>query len=323
MEERKRKREELLQATEQELEAIRQQVARRKKILRKEEIALKVGQVVNRFKMAKHFELTIEDGRFHAQRREEEIREEGLLDGVYVIRTSESKKNLSAPGSAGATGSRCWLGRCGVGDISRAREMAMAIGQSPALRFAGLMGYEGRFRASAPDRSARIARSFTLLAEAKAAIEAAGLEVSIVSAAGTSTLPEALRDSTITEIQAGTYALMEPDLEGLGLPFRCALFIIATVISRSGGRVVLDAGRRTVGCDNGLPIPLDPRAHTKSAGDEHVTLEWNGDLPPLGGQVGLRPTQNRKTFNLHSHVWLMRDERLIARYPIDARGGSQ
>jgi len=97
-EERKRKREELLQATEKELEAIRQQVARRKKkILRKEEIALKVGRVVNRFKMAKHFELTIEDGRFHAQRREEQIREEGLLDGVYVIRTSESKGNLSSP----------------------------------------------------------------------------------------------------------------------------------------------------------------------------------------------------------------------------------
>jgi len=81
-----------------ELEAIRQQVARRKKkILHKEEIALKVGRVVNRFKMAKHFALTIEDGRFQAQRREEEIREEGLLDGVYVIRTSESKGNLSSP----------------------------------------------------------------------------------------------------------------------------------------------------------------------------------------------------------------------------------
>jgi len=87
-----------LQATEKELEAIRQQVARRKKkILRKEEIALKVGRVVNHFKMAKHFELTIEDGKFHAQRREEQIREEGLLDGVYVIRTSESKEKLSAP----------------------------------------------------------------------------------------------------------------------------------------------------------------------------------------------------------------------------------
>jgi transposase len=97
-EERKRKREELLRATEQELQAIQQQVARRKKkILRKEEIALKVGRVVNRFKMAKHFALTIEDGKFHAQRRAEEIREEGLLDGVYVLRTSESKEKLSSP----------------------------------------------------------------------------------------------------------------------------------------------------------------------------------------------------------------------------------
>jgi len=97
-EERKRKREELLQATEKELEAVQRQVARRKKkILRKEEIALKVGRVVNRFKMAKHFALTIEDGRFQAQRRKEGIREEGLLDGVYVIRTSESKENLVAP----------------------------------------------------------------------------------------------------------------------------------------------------------------------------------------------------------------------------------
>jgi len=111
-EERKRKREELLQATEKELEAIRQQVARRKKkILRKEEIALKVGRVVNRFKMAKHFELTIEDGRFHAQRREEQIREEGLLDGVYVIRTSESKGNRHYKNLANVERAfRCWKG---------------------------------------------------------------------------------------------------------------------------------------------------------------------------------------------------------------------
>src|SRR5438046_10651583 len=52
---------------------------------------------MNRFKMAKHFALAIEDGRFHAQRREEHIREEGVLDGVYVIRTSASKEKLSAP----------------------------------------------------------------------------------------------------------------------------------------------------------------------------------------------------------------------------------
>ena len=153
--------------------------------------------------------------------------------------------------------------------------------------------------------------------------QAAGLEVGIVSAAGTSTILEALRDPNITEIQAGTYALMEPDLDDLGLPFRCAVSVIATVISRSAGRVVLDAGRRTVGCDYGLPIALDPRAHTKSISDEHAVLEWKGDPPPLGAQIRLRPSQNRTTFNLYSHVWLMTDDRIVACLPIEARGGSQ
>ena len=89
-EERKRKREELLEATEKELTRISKQVARRKKTpLKQDEIALKVGAVLNRFKMAKHFELTIEDGRLGWSRRAEAIRREAELDGIYVIRTSE------------------------------------------------------------------------------------------------------------------------------------------------------------------------------------------------------------------------------------------
>jgi len=97
-EERKRKREELLLATERELKPIAKEVARRKKkILSKEAIGLKVGKVVNRFKVAKHFSVTIEEGKFCWERREDRIREEAMLDGVYVIRTSESKKALSAP----------------------------------------------------------------------------------------------------------------------------------------------------------------------------------------------------------------------------------
>ena len=89
-EERKRKREELLAATERELTRIGQTVARRKKTpLRKDEIALKVGAVLNRFKVGKHFELTIKDGLLRWSRREESIRRETELDGIYVIRTSE------------------------------------------------------------------------------------------------------------------------------------------------------------------------------------------------------------------------------------------
>ena len=62
----------------------------------KAEIGVKVGKVVNRYKMAKHFRLAIEDGSFSWKRDEESIAREAALDGVYVIRTSESEENLSA-----------------------------------------------------------------------------------------------------------------------------------------------------------------------------------------------------------------------------------
>ncbi len=89
-EQRKRKREQLLAATEKELTRIGKAVARRKRTpLNKDEIGLKLGAVVNRFKMRKHFELTIGDGLLRWSRRAEAIRREAEMDGIYVIRTSE------------------------------------------------------------------------------------------------------------------------------------------------------------------------------------------------------------------------------------------
>jgi transposase len=96
-EERARKRENLLKATEKLLERIAGQVARRTKTpLSAAEIGKKVGQAVNRFKMAKHFELTIKDAAFGYARRQEQIQREAQLDGIYVIRTSEPRHRLSA-----------------------------------------------------------------------------------------------------------------------------------------------------------------------------------------------------------------------------------
>jgi transposase len=95
-EERRRKREELLQATEKELVRIGREVTRRKrKPLPEAEIALKVGKVLNRFKVAKHFELTIADGVLSWQRRPDSIPREAALDGVYVVRTSEASRRCS------------------------------------------------------------------------------------------------------------------------------------------------------------------------------------------------------------------------------------
>jgi len=96
-EERGRKRRELLEATEKALTKVGKQVARRKKKpLKEAEIALKVGKVLGRYKMGKHFLYTIGEGKFQWSRREQTVEEEAKLDGIYVIRTSEPVERLSA-----------------------------------------------------------------------------------------------------------------------------------------------------------------------------------------------------------------------------------
>lgn len=95
--ERSRKRRELLEATDQGLARISKEVARRKKkLLTEAEIALKVGRVLERFKMAKHYTYKIGPGTFEWARCEESIKQEEALDGIYVIRTSEPQERLSA-----------------------------------------------------------------------------------------------------------------------------------------------------------------------------------------------------------------------------------
>jgi len=91
------KREALLAATEAKLTKLAGAVSRRTKApLSAAEIGVKAGRVIGRHKMAKHIQLTISDGIFTWERNVESINREKLLDGIYVIRTSEPSERLSA-----------------------------------------------------------------------------------------------------------------------------------------------------------------------------------------------------------------------------------
>lgn len=95
--ERARKREELLQATERKLEPIRWATKRKTNPLRdRKNIGLRVGKVIGKYKMEKHFELTITDDSFTYARREENIAAEAMLDGLYVVRTSVVTEVMAA-----------------------------------------------------------------------------------------------------------------------------------------------------------------------------------------------------------------------------------
>ena len=101
--ERTRKREDLLAATEADLAVIAAAVRRARNPLHGEaEIALKVGAVVNRHKVAKHFELSIGEASFSFHRKTEAIAAEAALDGIYVVRTNLPKKLLDDAATVGA-----------------------------------------------------------------------------------------------------------------------------------------------------------------------------------------------------------------------------
>jgi len=101
--ERAKTREELLQRTERELDKVRLATSRPKRRLKgKEKIGLRVGKVIGKFKMAKHFVITIEEEGFAYERDLASITEEAALDGIYVLRTSVPKEVLSTNETVGA-----------------------------------------------------------------------------------------------------------------------------------------------------------------------------------------------------------------------------
>ena len=100
--ERKRKRSELLAATEAELDKVKAMVQGPRGSLRAADagkIGMRVGKIVNRYKVAKHFELQIADGAFSFARKEHQIKAEASLDGLYEIRTTCTESKLPSPAS--------------------------------------------------------------------------------------------------------------------------------------------------------------------------------------------------------------------------------
>jgi transposase len=96
--ERTRKRNALLDATEKDLLKLQERVRRTKRALRgKDKIALKVGARIDKYKMAKHFDVTITDTDLSFTRKAVQIDEEALLDGIYVVRTDVTAQTLDAP----------------------------------------------------------------------------------------------------------------------------------------------------------------------------------------------------------------------------------
>lgn len=136
----------------------------------------------------------------------------------------------------------------------------------------------------------------------------------IVSAGGTGTFDI---NTWATEIQAGSYALMDNAYAHIGLPFRQALSLLATVISVSTGWVVADCGLKALGMDHGNPSVEGGSVWFCS--DEHVTFSTEDRLK-VGDRVHVYPGHVDPTIAYHENMYLVRDDEIIEVWPVDLRG---
>lgn len=223
--------------------------------------------------------------------------------------------------------------RCGVAPFGPALALAQAVDRAPNLIFAGIMGYDGHctFKVAADQRQACSRQANDLLVAVRRYIEEAGLPVKIVSAGGTLTYKVAAETPGITEVQAGTYLLMDTAFKEAGMAdFECTLSVLATVISRpawaeKSDLAVIDLGRKAMDVHLGLPEVREPAgAEVFSLSQEHGRVRLDGPAKNLqvADKLELWVRNANDTINLYDKFYAMRDGAVEAVWEIPARGGS-
>jgi D-serine deaminase-like pyridoxal phosphate-dependent protein len=237
---------------------------------------------------------------------------------VAVTVAVDSAATVDAAAAAGIT--RCLvdvnvgLPRCGVPPdrAGRLADRARSLG----LEVRGVMGYEGHLM-MVSDRIVQADQVAGAMALLRRAHDDVGGD--IVSAGGTGSYD--LHAATgVTEVQAGSYALMDTQYARLGLPFEQAVFVIGTVISVGDGYAVADVGLKSLGMDHGNP---DVEGGTVwFCSDEHVTYAMNdgAPLPAVGSRARVVPAHVDPTMAMHEAAWIVRSGEVVDRWPIDLRG---
>lgn len=229
-------------------------------------------------------------------------------------------------------------GRCGVEPGEAAVALAERIAASKHLVFGGLQAYHGRAQhfATWKERSAAIGAAIESTRRTVLQLRQHGLSCPIVGGAGSGSFLLEAKSGTFNEVQAGSYVFMDSDygrIEGpdgaTALPFRQALFVLATVISQPRAHfAVLDTGHKALPLGWGYPA-IAGRADLKivSLSDEHGNVEMapgGGGLAAgqlaVGQKVRIEPTHCDPTVDRYDWYVGVRGGRVESVWPIAARG---
>lgn len=233
--------------------------------------------------------------------------------GTRVTLAVDSEQTIAAA-VAGGVGEvvidvNVGLPRCGCDpeNAGRLAESARARG----LLVRGVMGYEGHI-VGLVDRAQRIEMISQAMEALVAAHDAVGGE--LISAGGTGTYDI---NTWATEIQAGSYALMDTAYTELGLPFHQALYVEATVISVSARWAVADCGLKAVAMDHGNPTIEGSQVWFFS--DEHVTFE-PGRPVTVGERIRVTPAHVDPTVAKHRTIFVIDGDEVLESWSVDLRG---
>jgi 3-hydroxy-D-aspartate aldolase len=216
-------------------------------------------------------------------------------------------------------------GRCGVEPGAPAVELAHRVASTAGLTLRGVMGYEGHLQAVRDrlERDTRTRAAMQALVDTAGQIRAAGLPCEIVSSGGTGTYDISGRVTGVTEIQAGSYVLMDTDYSTVGVPFEQAFFVLGTIVSRPAPeRCVADCGHKAMTKDHGHPsVKGVPGATVTALNDEHAVIAVPASSTlSVGERVQLIPSHTDPTVNLHDMFYALEGDRVVDIWPITARG---
>jgi D-serine deaminase-like pyridoxal phosphate-dependent protein len=240
-----------------------------------------------------------------------------LQDSAMITVAIDSDETLQAAHRAGINhvmiDVNVGLPRCGIAPqhAGALADKARALG----LIVRGVMGYEGHLMmvTTESEKLEKVEACMALLRDA-----ARDVGGDIISAGGTGTY-NMHANTGVTEIQAGSYSLMDTQYGQLSSPFNQAAWVIGTVISSSDKWAVIDVGLKSLGMDHGNPT-IDGHA-VWFCSDEHTTFSPNdGEPPKVGTRIRVTPAHIDPTVAMHDVAWITSGDAIVERWEIDLRG---
>ncbi|MBI3091986.1 MAG: DSD1 family PLP-dependent enzyme [Candidatus Tectomicrobia bacterium] len=221
--------------------------------------------------------------------------------------------------------------RCGVAPGKPALELARQVLRSPGLRLRGLQGYEGHCMVKEDEQERRHAfeAAWSLLLETKHLLKREGIDLEEISAGGTGTFEWLVECPEATEVQAGSYIVMDAKYRKVigETRFACALSVLSTIMSTpDADYAVCDAGFKTITHDQGMPeVKGVAGIEYYLGGDEHGRLRYVDAARrfELGEKIELIVSHCDTTINLYDKYFGVRNGVVEVVWDIAGRGKSQ